>query len=191
MTLAKRLLGDDFSALLSGSETRVTPEAVLRLKDAAHSVRPPGGAQINFLITTRSASLSAILCSCDTIHTSYIHQLIRLRPQSGESLARVQRCLPRALFCPTHQIFIVSLCLSKIITASPMIGHTVMDVWRFCFRGFYCSAALFIITPALRLKEAGMKLHVILFFFFFLLLLGENRSKEPLSDQALPLNRII
>lgn len=115
----------------------------------------------------------------DPFYTSYSHQLIRLRPQSGESLARVQRCLPRALFCPTHQIFIVSLCLSKIITASPMIGHTVMDVWRFCFRGFYCTAALFIITPPLRLKEAGMKLHVIL--FFSLLLLGKivKRSCSP------------
>lgn len=64
IALAGRELGDDSTGLLSGFEAWVTPEARCGSKMRPIHCRPPGGAQINFLITTQSASLSAILCSC-------------------------------------------------------------------------------------------------------------------------------
>ena len=70
-----------------------------------------------------------------------------------------------------HQTFILSLCLSEIITASPVIGRkTVMDVWCFCFRVCffsYCIFALFIVTPPPHHSKRVAWNKMILFFFFF------------------------
>lgn len=44
--------------------------------------------------------------------------------------------VPSLPFCLPHQTFILSLCLSEIITARPTIGwNRVMDAWCFSFRG--------------------------------------------------------
>lgn len=106
-----------------------------------------------------------ILCFC---FTNRLTRLLTLTvphpsphlapPVKGESLVCVQRSLPGALFCLPHQIFIVSLCLSEIITASSMIGHTVMDVWCFCFRGFLLYLCIIHHHTTTLLKESGLKL---------------------------------
>lgn len=70
-------------------------------------------------------------------------------PVKGESLACVPSPPRSPILCLPHQTFIVSLCFSEIITAGPMIGrNTMMDGWCFCFRGFYCTFALFIVAPS-------------------------------------------
>lgn len=109
------------------------------------------------------------------ISSFYVHL------KNREFLANVLQSphLPEAPFCCPHQTFILSLCLSEIITASPVIGrNTVMDVWCFCFRGIFFFFLFFFFfffllylciihhhTTTTLFKESGLKQNDCLFFW--------------------------